>query len=67
MMRDITQRLKQMEKDMDDDHDYGGWLTEGICPKPEHGQAGKRRFLQAFVVAGCPCGYRWRHGLGPTC
>ena len=30
MMRDITQRLKQMEQDMDDDYNYGGWLIEDL-------------------------------------
>ena len=29
MMRDITQRLKQMEQDMDDDS-FGGWLIEDL-------------------------------------
>ena len=31
MMRDIMHRLKVMEQlGMDDDHDYGGWLTEDL-------------------------------------
>ena len=29
-MKVITQRLKQMEQDMDDDHSFGGWLTEDL-------------------------------------
>ena len=29
-MKVITQRLKQMEQGMDDEHDYGGWLTEDL-------------------------------------
>ena len=29
-MKVITQRLKKMEQDMDDDHNYGGWLTEDL-------------------------------------
>ena len=29
-MKVITQRLKQMEQDMDDDHNYGGWLIEDL-------------------------------------
>ena len=31
MMRDIMHRLKVMEQlGMDDDHNYGGWLTEDL-------------------------------------
>ena len=29
-MKVITQRLKEMEQYMEDDHDYGGWLTEDL-------------------------------------
>ena len=29
-MKVITQRLKQMEQDMDDDYDYGAWLIEDL-------------------------------------
>ena len=30
MKKVITQRLKQMEQDMDDNRDYGGWLIEDL-------------------------------------
>ena len=30
MMKVITQRLKQMEQDMDDDYNYGDWLIEDL-------------------------------------
>ena len=30
MLKVITQQLKQTEPDMDDDHDYGAWLTEDL-------------------------------------
>ena len=29
-MKVITQRLKEMEQDMDDDHSFGGWLIEDL-------------------------------------
>ena len=29
-MKVITQKLKEMEQYMEDDHDYGGWLTEDL-------------------------------------
>ena len=30
MMRDFMLRLKEMEPEMDDDYDYGAWVTEDL-------------------------------------